>query len=119
MAMVNGPNGGDSEGVGEGILETDMRCHRLSRSRGQAVVETALLLPLLMLLVMGTADLGRVFYYAIEVTNAAREAARQATYYDPISSINAFDIYVEVLQAARNVVQSVVTLTYPIGSPGH
>src|ERR1700730_19055136 len=48
------------------------------RSRkGQAIVETALLLPILMLLVMGSADLGRVFYYAIAVTNSAREAARQ------------------------------------------
>src|SRR5207247_1719734 len=70
MAMVNGPNGGASEGAGEGILETDMRCHRLSRSRGQAVVETALLLPILMLLVMRPADLGRDFYYAIAVPNA-------------------------------------------------
>ena len=69
MAMVNGPNGGDCRRVGEGILETDMRCHRLSRSRGQAIVETALLLPILMLLVMGTADLGRVFYYSIAITN--------------------------------------------------
>src|SRR5205814_491864 len=67
MAMVNGPNGGDCRRVGEGILETDMRCHRLSRSRGQAIVETALLLPILMLLVMGTADLGRVLYYSIAV----------------------------------------------------
>ncbi len=62
-----------------------MRCQPVSYSRkGQAIVETALLLPILMLLVMGSADLGRVFYYAIAVTNSAREAARQGTYYDPI-----------------------------------
>src|SRR2546430_16900986 len=119
MAMVNGPNGGDSEGAGEGILETDMRCHRLSRSRGQAVVETALLLPILMLLVMGTADLGRVFYYSIAVTNAAREAARQGTYFDPISNTNAYDTYDLVLAAARNEVPADVTLDYPTGSPSH
>src|SRR2546427_10208719 len=119
MAMVNGPNGGDSQGAGEGILEVNMRCHRLSRSRGQAVVETALLLPILMLLVMGTADLGRVFYYSIAVTNAAREAARQGTYFDPISSSNAFDTYDQVLQAARNEVPADVTLDYPSGSPSH
>src|SRR5207253_6996784 len=101
MAMVNGPNGGGWRGAGEGILETDMRCHRLSRSRGQAIVETALLLPILMLLVMGTADLGRVFYYSIAVTNAAREAARQGTYFDPISNSNAYDTYDLVLAAAR------------------
>src|SRR3989475_6081649 len=120
MAMVNGPNGGDSHGVNKGILETDMRCHRLRYcKKGQAIVETALLLPILMLLVMGTADLGRVFYYSIAVTNAAREAARQGTYFDPISSSNAFDTYDQVLEAARNEVPADVTLDYPSGSPSH
>src|SRR5256886_8978102 len=119
MAMVNGPNGGEWRRVGEGILETDMRCHRLSRSRGQAIVETALLLAMLMLLVMGTADLGRVFYYSIAVTNAAREAARQGTYFDPISNSNAYDTYDLVLAAARNEVPADVTLDYPTGSPSH
>jgi Flp pilus assembly protein TadG len=119
MAMVNGPNGGDSDGVGHGILETDMRCHRFSRSRGQAIVETALLLPILMLLVMGTADLGRVFYYSIAVTNAAREAARQGTYYDPISNSNAYDTYAQVLAAARQEVPNDVTLNPPVSSPSH
>src|SRR5882672_1491546 len=102
MAVVNRPNGGDANrGVGR-ILRDVMRCHRLSYSkRGQAIVETALLLPLLMLLTMGSADLGRVFYYSIAVTNAAREAARQGTYYDPISGANAYDSYAQVLAAAQ------------------
>src|SRR5436305_5198911 len=119
MAMVNGPNGGDCRRVGEGILETDMRCHRLSRSRGQAIVETALLLPILMFLTMGSADLGRVFYYSIAVTNAAREAARQGTYYDPISNGNEFDNYGAVLAAARQEVPSDVTLILPTIAPTH
>src|SRR5256885_7605401 len=119
MAMVNGPNGGEWRRVGEGILETDMRCPRLSRSRGQAIVESALLLPILMLLVMGTTDLGRVFYYSIAVTNAAREAARKGTYFDTISNTNAYDTYDLVLAAARNEVPADVTLDYPTGSPSH
>src|SRR3989454_1343585 len=120
MAMVNGPNGGDSHGVNKGILETDMRCHRLRYcKKGQAIVETALLLPILMLLVMGTADLGRVFYYSIAVTNAAREAARQGTYFDPISNTNAYDTYDLVLAAARSEVPADVRLDYPTGSPSH
>jgi len=97
-----------------------MRCHRLSHSRkGQAIVETALLLPILMLLVMGSADLGRVFYYAIAVTNSAREAARQGTYYDPISGTNAYDSYNLILQAAQKEVPIDVTLTLPTSSPSH
>jgi Flp pilus assembly protein TadG len=97
-----------------------MRCHRLSYSkRGQAIVETALLLPLLMLLTMGSADLGRVFYYSIAVTNAAREAARQGTYYDPTTNSNSFDSYGQVLAAAQKEVPSDVTLSVPTVSPTH
>src|SRR6266576_7365952 len=101
MARMNGPNGGDGTRR-RGLMLDVMRCQRVSYSKkGQAIVETALLLPILMLLVMGSADLGRVFYYAIAVTNSAREAARQGTYYDPISGSNAFDTYAQVLAAAR------------------
>src|SRR6202011_4144819 len=102
MTRVDGPNGRDSNRIRGVMLKADMRCHRLSHSRkGQAIVETALLLPILMLLVMGSADLGRVFYYAIAVTNSAREAARQGTYYDPISSSNVYDSYAAVLAASQ------------------
>ena len=51
--------------------------------RAQAIVETALLFPLLCLLVMGSVDFGRVFYYSVAITNAAREGARHGVYYDP------------------------------------
>ena len=83
------------------------------------MVETALLLPILMLLVMGSADLGRVFYYSIAVTNAAREGARQGTYYDPVSSSNVYDTYVAVLSATEQDVPSDVTLVQPTTSPSH
>jgi Flp pilus assembly protein TadG len=72
-----------------------------------------------MLLVMGTADLGRVFYYSIAVTNAAREAARQGTYYDPTTNSNSFDSYSAVLAAAQKEVPSDVTLNTPAASPSH
>lgn len=41
-------------------------------SRGQALVETALTIPLLLLLLIGAAEFGRLAYAAIEVSNAAR-----------------------------------------------
>src|SRR5207302_9218043 len=101
MAMVNGPNGGDARRVPDRILVSVMRCHGVCYSRrGQAIVETALLLPLLMLLVMGSADLGRVFYYSIAVTNAAREAARQGTYYNPLLNRNDAAYYGQIVTAA-------------------
>jgi Flp pilus assembly protein TadG len=46
------------------------------RERGQAVVEFALIVPLLVLLTMGMVDFGRVFYSYEALANAAREGAR-------------------------------------------
>ncbi|HEY8678420.1 MAG TPA: TadE family protein [Candidatus Dormibacteraeota bacterium] len=78
-----------------------MRNHRLGRGKlGQAIVETALLFPILCLLVMGSTDLGRVFYYSIEVTNAAREGARQGSSYDPVNG-NASATHAAVIAAVR------------------
>jgi Flp pilus assembly protein TadG len=119
MATVIGPIGGDSSGRFGRILEHVMRCHPFRRCRGQAIVETALLLPILMLLVMGSADLGRVFYYSIAVTNAVREAARQGTYYDPLTNANPYTTYDQVMAATRSEVPSDVTLNWPSSSPSH
>jgi Flp pilus assembly protein TadG len=45
-------------------------------AQGQALVEFALLLPFLLLVVMGTLDLGRAVYANTVIANAAREGAR-------------------------------------------
>jgi|GEM_PF-1898784 len=42
---------------------------------GQSLVEVALTLPLLLLIVLGIVDVGRVYAYKSAATNAAREAA--------------------------------------------
>lgn len=47
-----------------------------TRSRGQAVIELALVMPFLTLLVLGGLDVGRAYYYTTAVTGAAREAVR-------------------------------------------
>ena len=50
------------------------------RSRqGQAIVEFALIAPILILLIMGVFDLGLAFFTNITLQNAAREGARYAT----------------------------------------
>ncbi|HEY2019162.1 MAG TPA: TadE family protein [Bryobacteraceae bacterium] len=47
-----------------------------SRSdRGSAIAELAYVLPLLSLVLIGAAELGRIAYFAIEVSNAARAGA--------------------------------------------
>lgn len=43
--------------------------------RGQSIVELALALPVLMLLLLGTIDLGMMFHDYIQLRNAAREGA--------------------------------------------
>ncbi len=48
------------------------------REKGQSAVELALLLPLLMLILLGCLDLGRVYSSWIAVTNGSREGARWA-----------------------------------------
>lgn len=51
---------------------------RNDRPRGQALVETALLLPLLLILLLGAVDFGRIFFGWVAVTNATRVAANYA-----------------------------------------
>lgn len=51
------------------------------RSRGQALVELALVVPVLLLLLLAALDLGRVYYSQITVANSAREGAFEAGYH--------------------------------------
>lgn len=46
--------------------------------RGQSLVETALVLPILLILLMGIFDFGRAIFAFNAVSNSAREAARVA-----------------------------------------
>lgn len=50
---------------------------------GQALVEMALILPMLLVLVIGLLEFGRAFNAHQAVTDAAREGARQAVVQDP------------------------------------
>jgi hypothetical protein len=52
---------------------------RTTDSRGQALVEFALILPLFFMVLMGVIVLGIVVFYNQQLTNAAREAARFAS----------------------------------------
>jgi hypothetical protein len=52
--------------------------HRRKRSRGQALVEFALALPVLLVIFMGLFDFGRAVFAYNSLSNAAREGARVA-----------------------------------------
>ncbi|MBI3977967.1 MAG: pilus assembly protein [Chloroflexi bacterium] len=53
---------------------------RIAGGRGQALVELALVAPVLLLMLAGALDLGRIFYYQIAITNAARVGAGYAIF---------------------------------------
>ena len=51
---------------------------RARRTRGQAMVEFTLILPLLLLLILGIYQFGQTYADYIQVTNAARDGGRKA-----------------------------------------
>jgi Flp pilus assembly protein TadG len=51
---------------------------RARRTRGQAMVEFTLILPLLLLLILGIYQFGQAYADYIQVTNAARDGGRKA-----------------------------------------
>ncbi|WP_053367498.1 TadE/TadG family type IV pilus assembly protein [Bacillus sp. FJAT-27245] len=51
----------------------------MKSERGQSMVETALVLPLLMMLLFGIVDFGRAFHAYLTLDHAGREAARLAS----------------------------------------
>ena len=50
--------------------------HIIKKEHGQAMVEFALVLPILLLLIGGIIDFGWIFFNQISANNASREAAR-------------------------------------------
>lgn len=76
---------------------------------GQSLVEFALTLPLLMLILLGVLDLGRLFFAYIAINNAAREGARYGAEFpwDPAGAIS------HAQQEPDNLV-TVTTITSPL-----
>src|SRR5262245_920972 len=60
-------------------FELVSRLRRRRRTRGQSLVEFALILPLLLVFLATVLDLGRIYYANISLLNAAREGAFQAS----------------------------------------
>ena len=57
---------------------------------GQSTVEFAISAVVLILLVLGLIDFGRAFYFGIGLTSAAREGARQASWFDDATGTNPY-----------------------------
>lgn len=80
--------------------------------RGGAVVEMAIVTPLLMMILLGTIEFGYVFMMEQSLTNAAREACRMAT----LPGASDADIQTRAQQALAgtglNVTSGNVTITH-------
>ena len=55
-----------------------IRACRLGREEGQATVEFAIVIPLLLLLIVGIIEFGKAFNYWIDLNHLANEGARWA-----------------------------------------
>ena len=95
------------------------RAGQRKREAGQALVELALVAPVLLALVLGVADFCRAFYASIAVTNAARAGAQYA-YAQGYTSGSFADIQAAAVNDAglREFNASNVVATYYCECPG-
>ena len=78
----------------------DLHPLRRGNLRAQNLVEFALIFPVLMLLLFGIIDFGRVFHVLIAISNAAREGARYGVIYGIDRSGGVYTINESVIDAA-------------------
>jgi len=74
--------------------------------RGQALVEFAMVMPIMLLLLFALVDFGRAFYSWLLITNAAREGARVAATQSPLT-----DVQTRIYGAASALDSSAITIT--------
>jgi PKD repeat protein len=82
----------------------------LRRSRGQALVEFALILPVFLLLLVIAVDFGRLFFSYIQIHNAAREAAAFGAR-QPTNTVEMADAAVRETSSQAQRGENAVTLT--------
>ena len=82
------------------------RAERRARSRGQSLVEFAIVVPVFLMLAFGVVDFGLAFDASIGITNAAREGARLGATLPNTTSITA-----RVRDAAGRLNDSRLTVT--------
>ena len=89
--------------------------HLRGKEDGAAIVEFALILPLLILLVFGTIEFARAYNAKVTLTHAAREGVRDlAINKDPVAAENT-----AVLAASSTLEASQITVTQTFCDPGN
>ncbi|NLF03178.1 MAG: pilus assembly protein [Anaerolineales bacterium] len=75
------------------------------RQRGQSMVEFVLMLPILLIILLGLLDLGRLWYAYVAVTDAAAEGATYAAINPPTSDDDISQICQRAQDASGGLVQ--------------
>ena len=73
------------------------------KEKGQSLLELALVLPVLVMILAGVLDLGRLYYSYVAVTDAAAEGASYAAIHPEPSSRD--DVFRRAQEASRGLVQ--------------
>ena len=81
--------------------------------RGQAAVEFALILPLLLIMLIGIVEFGRAWNQHQVITDAAREAARKAAIFDMSITQDSVVDRAEAALARAGIDPSTATITTP------
>ncbi len=93
------------------MMKSLARCRK-----GQALVEFALVLPLLMLLILGIVEFGRAWNAKQILTDAAREGARLSVVGNPtITDTSQVNPSIRRIVALAGLDSSQVTISYPDG----
>ena len=85
--------------------------HRKSGREGQGLVEFALVVPLLLLLLLGIAEVGRLWMTKNILTGAAREAVRVAAVPPPAGSMAAASARATALLASGGITTAGIVVT--------
>lgn len=107
--------------------------HNSTSRRGAAVVELAVTAPFLILIVLGAIDVGQYINVTLNVSDASREGARQASRHQAVAvadvvtevrsylgssaSIAATDVQVAVMDGSGNTISDTALAAIPSGQP--
>ena len=90
---------------------------RKGKEKGQSIIEVALILPVMLLILAGALDLGRLYYVTVALTDAAGEGANYAA----INPHDSDGIVSRVQDASGGMVQietEDIAVDCPVVSPG-
>jgi Flp pilus assembly protein TadG len=87
-----------------------LRANSGRRSRGQALVEFALIVPVMLLLLLIAIDFGRLFFSYVQINNAAREAASYASHF-PQDNAQISNVALQETNAQSQVGESAFVVT--------